>query len=98
VRGNLIHLLAAYNGGPGNLARWQPAAAHRADPLLFIESIPVHETRNYVQRVLTFSWIYASRLGLPSPSLDQIAGGSFPSFSNPEDVTAMLRTRPARAN
>jgi soluble lytic murein transglycosylase-like protein len=98
VGGDLVRLLAAYNAGPGNVQRWQPATAHRADPLLYIESIPIAETRNYVQRVLTFSWIYANRLGLPAPSLDQIAGGNFPTFSNVEDVTAMLRARPARAN
>lgn len=98
VRGDLIRLLAAYNSGPGNLSRWLPAAQRRADPLLFIESIPVHETRAFVTRVLTFSWIYAHRLGLPTPSLDQIAGGGFPSFASVEEVTAMLRVTAARAN
>ena len=98
VRGDLIRLLAAYNAGPGNLARWLPAAQRRADPLLFIESIPVNETRTFVTRVLTFSWIYAHRLGLPTPSLDQIAGGGFPSFASVAEVTAMLRMTAARAN
>jgi len=98
VRGDLIRLLAAYNAGPGNLARWLPAAQRRADPLLFIESIPVHETRAFVTRVLTFSWIYAHRLGLPTHSLDQIAGGGFPSFASVEEVTAMLRVTAARTN
>jgi len=98
VRGDLIRLLAAYNAGPGNLARWLPNAQRRADPLLFIESIPVHETRSFVTRVLTFSWIYAHRLGLPTPSLDQMAGGGFPSFANVEEVTAMLRMTSARSN
>lgn len=98
VRGDLIRLLAAYNAGPGNLARWLPAAQRRADPLLFIESIPVGETRSFVTRVLTFSWIYAHRLGLPTPTLDQIAGGGFPSFASVEEVTAMLRMTQARAN
>ncbi|MBY0338777.1 MAG: lytic transglycosylase domain-containing protein, partial [Acetobacteraceae bacterium] len=93
VRGDLIRLLAAYNAGPGNLARWEPAARHREDPLLFIESIPIHETRQFVQRVLTFSWIYANRLGLPARSLDQIAGGNSPSFATVEEVTAALRAR-----
>jgi soluble lytic murein transglycosylase-like protein len=80
VDGDLIRVLAAYNNGPGNLARWAPAAAYRADPFLFIEAIPVAETRAYVQRVLAYSWIYASRLGLPAPSLDALAQGDFPRF------------------
>lgn len=98
VQGDLIRVLAAYNAGPGNLTRWLPATRHRSDPLLFIESIPINETRNFVSRVLTFSWIYANRLGLPTPSLDQIAGGNFPTFPNTEEVTAMLRERPQRSN
>jgi len=98
VQGDLIRLLAAYNAGPGNLSRWLPAQQHRSDPLLFVESIPVHETRAYVQRVLTFKWIYASRLGLPQHSLDELAGGAFPRFAGPEEVTAMLRVRARRAN
>jgi soluble lytic murein transglycosylase-like protein len=96
VRGDLIRLLAAYNAGPGNLARWLPAAQHRADPLLFIESIPSAETRAFVQRVLAFSWIYAHRLDLPAPSLDALASGQFPRFAGVEEVTAMLRERPRR--
>lgn len=91
VAGDLIRLLAAYNAGIGNLGRWLPATGHRDDPLLFIESIPVHETRNFVQRVLAYSWIYASRLGLPAVSLDTLAAGSFPRFAQPEEVVAMLR-------
>ena len=91
VDGNLIRLLAAYNAGPGNLQKWLPANGHRDDPFLFIEAIPIDETRAFVQRVMAYSWIYASRLGLPAPSLDQLAAGSAPRFAGPEDVTAMLR-------
>jgi soluble lytic murein transglycosylase-like protein len=91
VEGNLIRVLAAYNAGPGSLAKWLPAHGHRDDPFLFIEAIPYDETRAYVQQVLAYSWIYASRLGLPSRSLDQIAAGEFPRFAGPEEVTAMMR-------
>jgi soluble lytic murein transglycosylase len=94
VGGDLIRLLAAYNNGPGNMARWQPAIRHRSDPYLFIESIPVTETRSFVQRVLAYSWIYATRLGLPSPSLDALATGQFPRFLQPNEVAAMIT--PAR--
>jgi hypothetical protein len=65
---------------------------HQDDPFLFIESIPVAETRNFVQRVLSYSWIYASRLGLPSPSLDDMAQGEFPRFRPPAGAVAQ---RPA---
>ncbi|WP_255575470.1 lytic transglycosylase domain-containing protein [Caldovatus aquaticus] len=94
VQGDLIRLLAAYNAGPGNLARWLPANGHRDDPFLFIESLPIPETRTYVRRVLAHSWIYASRLGLPAPSLDALAAGRFPRFAGPEEVAAMLRRSP----
>lgn len=93
VNGDLIRLLAAYNNGPGNLARWQPALRHRGDPLLFIESIPVGETRAFVQRVLTYSWIYAMRLGVPAPSLDQLAAGEFPRFLEAGEVAALIPPR-----
>ncbi len=96
VGGDLIRVLAAYNNGPGNLSRWQPAVSHRNDPFLFIESIPVTETRSFVQRVLTYSWIYATRLGLPSPSLDAMAAGRFPRFADVEDVAAMVTARGTR--
>ena len=97
VGGDLIRLLAAYNNGPGNLSRWQPAVRHRGDPFLFIESIPVIETRSFVQRVLAYSWIYATRLGLPAPSLDALAAGQFPRFAAVEEVAQWVEPRgPAR--
>ncbi len=96
VDNNLIRLLAAYNAGIGNLGKWLPAAQHREDPFLFLESIPIDETRFFVQRVMAFSWIYASRLGLPAHSLDQLASGQFPRFAQTEEVTAMLRDRSRR--
>ncbi|MFT8244083.1 transglycosylase SLT domain-containing protein [Roseomonas sp. BN140053] len=88
--GNLIRMLASYNAGPGAVQRWQPSNGHRDDPFLFIESIPLDETRTFVQRVLAYSWIYASRLGLPSASLDAMAAGAFPRFTTPGELERMV--------
>jgi soluble lytic murein transglycosylase len=93
VEGNLVRLLVAYNAGIGNLQKWLPTNGHRDDPFLYIESIPFDETRGFVQRVMAYSWIYASRLGLPAPTLDRLAAGGFPRFAQPDEVTAMLRDR-----
>jgi soluble lytic murein transglycosylase-like protein len=96
VGGDLIRLLAAYHAGPGNLSRWLPAARHRDDPLLFLEAIPLAETRSHVQRVLAYSWIYASRLGLPAPGLEALVRGAFPRFSPLSEQVEAAETPPRR--
>ena len=54
-------MLAAHNGGPGN-ARWRRELSGGQRPVLFIESLPAPETRDYVQKVMTNLWIYRDRL------------------------------------
>lgn len=98
VQGDLLRLIAAYNAGPGNVARWNGTMVYGNDPLMFLETIPIHETRAYVQRVLAFSWIYASRLGRPAPSLDALAAGRWPRYHGPEEITAQEAGRGARLN
>ncbi len=88
VGGDLLRLLASYNAGPGNVGQW--AMRDRDDPLLFIEAIPLRETRAFVQRALTYAWIYAARLRLPSPSLDQMAAGAFPRFTPPAKTETVV--------
>ncbi|WP_376095772.1 lytic transglycosylase domain-containing protein [Roseomonas sp. CCTCC AB2023176] len=90
ISGDLIRMLVAYNAGPGNLQRWLPARQHRDDPFLFIESIPYAETRAFVQRVLGYSFIYASRLGLPAPALDTLAAGGSPRLVGVEELARMV--------
>ena len=80
VQSDLIRLLASYNSGPANLGRWSAELKHQGDPLLFIESVPNDETRAYIPRVLTYTWLYAAQLRLPSPSLDELAAGTWPRF------------------
>jgi soluble lytic murein transglycosylase-like protein len=79
VGDNLVHIAAAYNGGPGNLQTWQ-RHVDSDDPLLFVESLPSFETRSFVERVLSNLWIYRKRLGQPAPSLTAIAAGRWPRY------------------
>lgn len=85
VQGDLIRLAAAYNGGPGNLARWSKKQDRRNgggedDALLFIESLPSPETRHFITRLLYSYWMYSDRLGQATPSLDDIAAGRWPTY------------------
>ncbi len=80
VEGNLIFMLTAYNAGPGRLQEWKKSIDYRDDPLLFIESIPYPETRNYVMQVMTNYWIYSQLTGSPSRSAKALLSGSWPSY------------------
>ena len=81
VGSDLFRLTTAYNGGPGNLMKWQRRMDFDNDPLLFIESLPARETRLFIERVLTNFWIYRARLGQPAPSLDATAAGDWPGYA-----------------
>lgn len=83
VDGNLFMMAAAYNGGPGNLAKWKRRALRQSkDPLMFIESIPARETRAFIERVLSNLWMYRERLGQDAPSLDALAAGELPVYKS----------------
>ncbi|OFX01596.1 MAG: hypothetical protein A3D94_03525 [Alphaproteobacteria bacterium RIFCSPHIGHO2_12_FULL_66_14] len=81
VDNNLVRTTAGYNGGPGNVMKWDGSLNASQDPLLYIASIPLHETRDFVQRVLANYWLYQIRLGQPTPSLDQIAAHEWPRYT-----------------
>ncbi|HYM02980.1 MAG TPA: lytic transglycosylase domain-containing protein [Stellaceae bacterium] len=81
IKGNLLLLATAYNGGPGAVQHARLTAELRKDPLLFLESIPLRETRVFTHRVLTNYWIYRLRLGQPSPDLDALAAGQWPTYT-----------------
>ncbi len=65
--GSYLLAVAAYNAGSGRvdgwLAKFGDPRAPGADPLDWMESIPIAETRNYVQRVLEALQVYRARLG-----------------------------------
>lgn len=78
---NIFYLLAAYNAGPGNLVRWQQSLpVAKKDPLLFIESLPSAETREFVEKVTADYWHYRLAMGAGSPSMSQLLAGKWPEY------------------
>lgn len=80
INNNLFLMAAAWNGGPGNLNKWRRKGDDLNDGLFFIESLPSRETRIFIERVLTNLWVYRNRLGQPTPSLEAVAAGEWPSY------------------
>ncbi|MBP5858397.1 lytic transglycosylase domain-containing protein [Marivibrio halodurans] len=86
IEGNLFYAAAAYNAGPGNLNKWRERIDYDGDPLLFIESLPSRETRDYVEHVMANLWVYRHRLGQASPTLDALIGGAWPIYMTLDDA------------
>jgi soluble lytic murein transglycosylase len=65
--GSYVLAIAAYNAGPSRVNGWiernGDPRAPGVDVIDWIESIPIYETRNYVQRVLEDVQVYRVRLG-----------------------------------
>lgn len=83
----LFSLVIAYNAGPGNLKKWKDAyQSMQDDPLLFVESIPMGETRAFVERVMANYWIYRLRMEQPTPTLDAVAEGEWAHYIRLDDT------------
>jgi soluble lytic murein transglycosylase-like protein len=79
IRDNLFLVLASYNAGPGNALKWYKKFDH-SDPLLFMETIPMGETKNYTQRVLANYWAYSDRFGSSNSTLDDLLKNRWPTI------------------
>lgn len=98
VNGDILRMAAAWNGGPGNLRKWQRRLKITDDPLLFIETIPLRETRNFIERVLTNLWIYRARFDQPTPTLRALAEGDWPAYQPVGDGTIEIAEDDRRPN
>lgn len=82
---SLPKVLVAYNAGPGNLNSWQKRMIKGQDTLMFIETIPNEQSRDYVKKVMANLWIYHKRLGQNAPSLEKLALGKIPQYEPQDD-------------
>ncbi len=57
-RGNIVQSTAAYNAGPTPVVRWLAGRSQTPEDV-WVETIPWHETRNYVKNVSAYRAIYA---------------------------------------
>ncbi len=80
IGANLLKVLASYNAGPNAFADWSKGIVDHGDPLLFLEAIPIDETRAFIPRVLTYTWLYAARMGHVPASLDALAADTWPRY------------------
>jgi soluble lytic murein transglycosylase len=65
---------AAYNAGPKRLRQWRTTLKTSMDGAVFVETIPLNETRNYVQKVLLNTMIYAALDGRADVELKSLLG------------------------
>jgi len=65
--GSYVLAIAGYNAGPGRVMEWmgqyRDPRRKDVDTVDWIESIPISETRNYVQRVMENLQVYRQRIG-----------------------------------
>lgn len=73
--GDLGRVFAAYNGGPGWLARWLATQPTDIDPLLLLETMPRSESRDYAERALSHMSLCRKRFGQPTPEMESLASG-----------------------
>jgi soluble lytic murein transglycosylase len=73
--GKLVESLAAYNAGATRVASWTTWGDFR-EPAEFVETIPISETRNYVQSVLRNTFAYRRLYGPEPPAVASSQGAS----------------------
>jgi soluble lytic murein transglycosylase len=78
---NPVLATAAYNAGPRRIRQWYPQRSLDAD--IWVDTLPFHETRQYVRRVMAYSVFYDRRLQQPIKRLKV----RMPPVSNPRSIS-----------
>ncbi|MAH88714.1 MAG: hypothetical protein CMJ06_01505 [Pelagibacterales bacterium] len=80
-KNSILDALIAYNAGMTRLKKWKKNIGN-VEPIVFIESIPIKETRWFVKYILTDLWIYRDKLQQAKPSRALLADGKYPTYIN----------------
>lgn len=88
VRNDLILMATAYNAGAGNLQKWKNELNAKDDALLFLETMPAKETRQFVKRIMAAYWIYQERLDQDTPTLNALAAGGWAKYVGQDSTAA----------
>lgn len=72
---------AAYNAGPRKARAWRATLSAPMEAAVFIETIPYHETRDYVKNVLANMQTYSMLLPNPIRNFTALLGTVYPSRS-----------------
>lgn len=71
--GNMVVATAAYNAGPARVSHWlgkqKPMPAD-----IWVETIPVQQTRDYVKNIMASTSFYEQQLGLPVSFVNRMTG------------------------
>lgn len=89
--GHPVLATGAYNAGPGRMGRLRPQQALETE--IYIENLPIDETRDYIKKVLANTVVYSAILNggrgkditeflLPLPGLGNAAGAPAPVLDN----------------
>jgi len=78
--GQLVLATAAYNAGPTRARQWSMDMP--MEGAIYVENIPLSETRDYVKNVLSSTLYYASTFGKEIPSLKALLGTIPPRSQN----------------
>ena len=84
AKNSILDTLIAYNAGTTRLKKWKQNI-YNVEPIVFIESIPIRETRWFVKYILTDLWIYRDKLQQAKPSRALLAKGKWPKYKNLDD-------------
>ncbi len=92
---NLFLSLAAWNAGPSKARRWEKEVWRYAeeDPLFWVESLPIGETRLFIKKVSRNLWLYRQRLEQESLTLASLIGGNRPIYKDIDPKQNTLWTK-----